>query len=84
MQGFGGCFNELRWISLKAFSQQDREYVLHELFDPTSGARFSYGRMPIGANDFATEAYSYNDTDDDYDLKPFSTEHDRQTLRSTH
>ncbi len=80
MQGFGGCFNELGWTSLKALSEQDRENVLHELFDPVSGARFSYCRMPIGANDFATEAYSYDETDGDYDLKHFSIEHDRQTL----
>jgi glucosylceramidase len=73
MQGFGGCFNELGWTSLKALSEQDRENVLHELFDPVSGARFSYCRMPIGANDFATEAYSYDETDGDYDLKHFST-----------
>jgi glucosylceramidase len=36
--------------------------------------------MPIGANDFATEAYSYDETDGDFDLNHFSIEHDRQTL----
>ena len=80
MEGFGGCFNELGWTSLKQLSEQDRESVLHELFDPVAGARFTYCRMPIGANDFATEAYSYDETDGDFDLKHFSIEHDRQTL----
>ncbi len=80
MQGFGGCFNERGWTSLNALSEQDRESVMHELFDPVAGARFTYCRMPIGANDFATEAYSYDETDGDFDLKHFSIEHDRQTL----
>jgi glucosylceramidase len=80
IEGFGGCFNERGWTSLQALSEQDRESVLHELFDPTSGARFIYCRMPIGANDFATEAYSYDETDGDFDLKHFSIEHDRRTL----
>jgi glucosylceramidase len=80
MDGFGGCFNELAWTSLSALSERDRQSILHELFDPTDGARFTYCRMPIGANDFATEAYSYDETDGDFDLKDFSIEHDKQTL----
>ncbi len=80
MEGFGGCFNELGWTSLSALSEQDRQSILHELFDPTEGARFTYCRMPIGANDFATEAYSYDETDGDFDLKHFSIDHDKQTL----
>ena len=77
MQGFGGCFNERGWTSLMALSEQDRESVMHELFDPAAGARFTYCRMPIGANDYATEAYSYDETDGDFELKHFSIEHDR-------
>ena len=80
VEGFGGCFNELGWTSLSALSREDRESVMHELFDPKAGARFTYCRMPIGANDYATEAYSYDEMDGDFDLKHFSVEHDRQTL----
>ncbi len=80
MMGFGACFNELGWTSLQMLSESDRESVLRELFDPSSGARFNYCRMPIGANDFATEAYSYDETDGDFDLKNFSIAHDEQTL----
>ena len=80
MEGFGACFNDLGWTSLSALSDPDRESVLHEFFDPTAGARFTYCRMPIGANDFATEAYSYDETDGDFDLKHFSIDHDKKTL----
>ena len=80
IEGFGGCFNELGWTSLQALGESDRESVVRELFDPDAGARFSYCRMPIGANDFATEAYSYDETDGDFDLRHFSIEHDQRTL----
>jgi glucosylceramidase len=80
IQGFGACFNELGWTSLLALKEEERETVMRELFDPTAGARFTYCRMPIGANDFATEAYSYDETDGDFELKNFSIDHDRKTL----
>jgi len=80
MEGFGACFNELGWTSLSALGEQDREAVMHELFDPAARGRLNYCRMPVGANDFATEAYSYDETDGDFELKHFSIEHDRQTL----
>jgi glucosylceramidase len=80
MEGFGGCFNELGWTSLSKLSDGDRESVLRELFDPVAGARFSLCRMPIGANDFALKAYSYDETMDDFELKHFSIENDRATL----
>jgi len=80
MQGFGACFNELGWTSLQTMSEADRDAVMRELFDPSAGARFTYCRMPIGANDFATEAYSYDETDGDFGLQHFSIDHDRKTL----
>jgi glucosylceramidase len=80
MEGFGGCFNELGWRSLNKLSEGDRESVLRELFDPVAGARFSLCRMPIGTNDFALKAYSYDETKDDFELKNFSIENDRSTL----
>lgn len=78
--GFGACFNELGWTSLGALAEPDRDSILREFFDPNAGARFNYCRMPIGANDFSTEAYSYDETDGDFDLKHFSIDHDKQTL----
>ena len=80
MDGFGACFNELGWTSLQQLAEGDRESILRELFDPASGARFTYCRTPIGANDFATDAYSYDETDGDFALKDFSIAHDENTL----
>ena len=82
MQGFGACFNELGWVALRKLSDSDRQAVLRELFDPSVGARFTYCRVPIGANDFATEPYTSDEVDGDFDLKHFSIDHDRQSLIS--
>jgi glucosylceramidase len=60
---------------------EDRASVRPELFDPVAGgARFTYCRLPIGANDYATEPYSCDETPEDFELKHFSIEHDRGTL----
>jgi glucosylceramidase len=80
IQGFGACFNELGWIALNALHEQDRQSVLRELFHPTEGARFTYCRTPIGANDFSVGPYSYDETDGDFELKRFSVDHDLATL----
>jgi glucosylceramidase len=80
VDGFGACFNELGWTSLQALSDEDREAILKELFDPSAGARFTYCRMPVGANDFAKEAYTYDEVDGDFSLSHFSIGHDNKTL----
>jgi len=80
MQGFGACFNELGWNALQALGDSDRDAVMAELFSPDSGARFTYCRIPVGANDFSTEAYSYDETEGDFELNRFSIDHDRKTL----
>jgi glucosylceramidase len=80
MEGFGACFNELGWTSLSALSESDRDAVMSELFDPTGGARFTYCRMPIGANDYARKAYSYDETDGDFAMQHFSIANDKDTL----
>lgn len=80
VNGFGGCFNELGWTSLQLLSEKDRKDILKELFAPNVGANFTICRMPIGANDFSLNWYSYDETDDDFGLKDFSIAHDMQTL----
>ena len=80
IEGFGACFNELGWTSLSALPEDDRDRIMREFFDPAAGARFTWCRMPVGANDFSIDAYSYDETDGDFDLKHFSIDHDRKTL----
>jgi glucosylceramidase len=80
IEGFGACFNELGWTSLALLSEADRETILRELFAPGVGASFTYCRMPIGANDFSRDWYSYDETDGDFALERFSIANDLETL----
>jgi glucosylceramidase len=80
ISGFGTCFNELGWTSLKILSSKDRENIMRELFAPGVGANFTICRMPVGANDFSRQWYSYNETDGDFKMENFSIANDMQTL----
>ena len=80
IDGFGGCFNELGWTSLSLLSDADREAVMQELFAPGKGGNFSICRMPVAANDFSRQWYSYNEVTDDFGMYNFSIDNDRATL----
>ena len=58
----------------------DRESIMKELFLPNYGANFTICRMPIGANDFSRDWYSYNENDGDFKMKNFSIQNDTETL----
>jgi glucosylceramidase len=80
IKGFGGCFNELGWTSLGLLSAKDKQSIMKELFAPGQGANFTICRMPVGANDFSLDWYSYDETDGDFAMKDFSIAHDMRTL----
>lgn len=80
IEGFGACFNELGWTSLSLLSQSDRDSIIKELFLPNYGANFTICRMPLGANDFSRDWYSYNETEGDFEMKTFSIDNDKETL----
>jgi glucosylceramidase len=80
IDGFGACFNELGWTSLNSLGDTDRESVMRELFAPGIGANFNICRMPVGANDFSRDWYSYNETEGDFEMKNFNFANDLQTL----
>ena len=80
VEGFGSCFNEVGWTSLNLLSATEREKIFKELFAPNTGANFTICRMPLGANDFSRDWYSYNETDGDFKMEKFSIANDRETL----
>jgi len=80
IEGFGACFNELGWTSLNSLNPADRESVMKEFFAPGEGGNFTICRMPVAANDFARDWYSYDETDGDFEMKNFSIANDLQTL----
>ncbi|MBV5349222.1 glycoside hydrolase family 30 protein [bacterium] len=80
IQGFGACFNELGWTSLNTLKSEEREAIMKELFSPGVGANFTVCRMPVAANDFSLNWYSYNETEGDFDMTKFSIDNDKNTL----
>jgi glucosylceramidase len=80
MDGFGGCFNEKGWEALNWITPEKRNKILDDLFNQTTGCRFSICRMPIGASDYAIKWYSLNETPGDYAMTNFSLSRDKQYL----
>ena len=78
-EGFGGAFNEMGWKALSVLSQSDRDAAIRLLYG-SDGARFSFGRIPIGASDYSLERYTLDETADDTSLASFSIDHDQQWL----
>jgi len=80
VDGFGGCFNEMGWEALNLLQQSEKEQIIKDLFDSISGCKFNICRMPIGANDYAVDWYSHNETSGDFEMANFSIERDQKRL----
>ena len=80
IDGFGGCFNEMGWEVLQSICEKEREKVFASLFDMEEGCSFTLYRVPIGANDYAIDWYSHNETALDFSMENFSIERDKQRL----
>jgi len=81
-EGFGGAFNELGWSYLSLLSDSERARALQLLFG-ADGARFTFGRIPIGASDYAMDRYTDDEVPSgttDYQLAGFSIARDLQAL----
>ncbi len=76
-EGFGGAFNERGWSYLTAAGLEDEALLL--LFGQ-DGCRFVFGRIPIGANDYAMDRYTLDETPGDYEMEQFSIDRDRERL----
>lgn len=74
-EGFGGAFNELGWKYLTSSTMQ--QDAIRLLFDAADGANFAWGRIPMGASDYAEIRYTLDDTADPNDPTPASGESNR-------
>jgi glucosylceramidase len=78
--GFGGTFNEMGWDALSELSAADRDRAIRLLFSASEGANFAWGRIPIGASDYAMDRYTLNETAGDTAMTNFSIARDRMRL----
>ena len=78
IKGFGACFNELGWDALQLLPEKQRQEIFDDFFGESCNFRIC--RLPIGANDFSRDWYSYDEEPDDYELKHFSITRDEETV----
>jgi glucosylceramidase len=80
--GFGAAFTDAACFTLSRLSDTDRASLLHTMFGQDQHA-LGMGRIPIGASDYSTAAYSYDDGAADPDLRRFSIDRDRDYVLPT-
>lgn len=78
--GLGGTFNEVGWNALLQLSDADRKTVMALLFDDDNGIGFEWGRIPMGASDYAMDRYTLSPVAGDLAMRSFSIERDRRLL----
>ena len=77
--GFGAALTDAACFTFNRLDPAVREKLFHQLFDPAE-MNFSVCRTCIGASDYSTKAYSFDEGDPDPELKRFSIDHDREYI----
>lgn len=80
IDGFGGSLTDSSAYVISQMDEQAKDALMNKLFSREGdGAGFSYLRLPMGASDFATSIYTYDDMpagESDPELEHFSIAHD--------
>ncbi|MDB4873884.1 MAG: glycosyl hydrolase [Gemmatimonadetes bacterium] len=80
MVGFGAAMTDASAYLLNNKLGAQRDAIMHELFGRNPGLGLSFMRVPMGASDFSSTDYSYDDMpagQTDSSLAHFSVDHDR-------
>lgn len=85
MDGFGASLTDASaYLIFYKLSEEKRNEVMRKLFDRNEGIGISFLRQPMGATDYTTKIYSYDDlpegVSEDRELKYFSIDHDREYI----
>lgn len=80
MAGIGAAFSEIGTLAIQSLPEAKRKALVESLFNVQTGAGFAMCRLPVGSSDFATSAYSYAETPDDFALASFSIARDRASI----
>jgi glucosylceramidase len=79
LQGFGAALTEAACTVIQRMPALARAKLLQEIYGP-GGLGLSMGRLCIGASDYTTELYSYDEGAPDPELARFSIAHDRAAV----
>lgn len=77
--GFGAAFTDAACYTFSQLSPAAREKLFHELFAP-SEMGLNVCRICVGASDYSTKLYSYDEGEPDPELQRFSIDHDREHI----
>jgi glucosylceramidase len=77
--GFGAAFTDAACYTFNRLPAAARERLFHELFHP-SEMGLGVCRTCIGASDYSTRLYSFDDGEADPELRRFSIAHDRDYI----
>ncbi|WP_207671421.1 glycoside hydrolase family 30 protein [Clostridium thermarum] len=84
MDGFGASFTDASaWLVANVLDDKQRQDLMEKLFDADVGIGMSFLRQPMGATDFTTKLYTYNDLpagETDVELSKFSIAHDKKYI----
>ncbi len=76
MLGFGAAFTDAACFTFNRLDPSVRDKLFHELFHP-SEMGLNVCRTCIGASDYSTEVFSYDEGEPDPEMKRFSIAHDQ-------
>ena len=82
-KGWGTCFSELGYDALSVLPEDIQQQVMQRMFAPDGDLRFTIGRIPVGANDYARSWYSCDETpgnEPDFNMQYFTIERDKEAL----
>lgn len=81
--GFGAAFTDASCYLFNKMNASDRQSLLSDLYG-ARGLGLSVARTCVGASDYATKEYSFDDSPEpDPELKHFSIDHDREYILPT-
>lgn len=84
MDGFGASLTDSSaWLIGKTLDENNRNKLMDMLFDKDKGIGISFLRQPMGASDFATSLYTYDDVPEgsiDPSLEHFSIKNDKEYI----
>ena len=77
--GFGAAFTDAACFTFNRLTASTRQQLFRELFQP-SEMNLNVCRTCIGASDYSSKVYSYDEGDADIELRRFSIDHDREYI----
>ena len=77
--GFGVAITGSSCYNLSKMPKSERRQLLEHIYGK-NGLGLSIGRLSIGSSDYSAELYTYDDTENDIELKDFSIERDMEYI----